>query len=74
MCRIGSTFYWYFADTLRHTWTQTYSGPVRIVLNWSGNVNLEILNFAWSGDLIPIIDSSPVVGKIAQLHGWAVNY
>jgi hypothetical protein len=74
MCRIGSTFYWYFADTLRHTWTQTYSGPVRIVLNWSGNVNLEILNFAWSGDLIPIIDSSPVTGKIAQLHGWAVNY
>ena len=77
MCRIGNTFYWYFADTLRHTWTQTYSGPVRIILNWSGVTNIEILNFAWSGDVLPITDSSyapEVIGKVAQLHGWAVNY
>ena len=77
MSRIGGVFYWYFADVLRHTWTQTYTGPVRIIMAWSGQVNNEILNLAWTGSVRPITDSSyapAVIGKVAQLHGWAVNY
>ena len=46
-CRIGGTFYWYFADVLRHTWSQTYTGTGHIILNWSGVTNIEIKNLQW---------------------------
>ena len=48
----------------RYHWVR-FSAPN---INWIRCAELQF----FEGD--PINDSSPILGKIAQLHGWAVNY
>ena len=71
-CRISGTFYWYFADTLRHTWSQTYTGTGHIILNWSGVTNIEIKNLQWVTDQSSITYSNintDVIGEMSRDGG-----
>ena len=71
-CRISGTFYWYFADTLRHTWSQTYTGTGHIILNWSGVTNIEIKNLQWVTDQASIVYSNintDVIGEMSRDGG-----
>jgi hypothetical protein len=46
--RVGSTFKMYIGGTLRHTYSQTDSGDVKIIFGWSGVTGNYVNDVSWT--------------------------